>query len=118
MSKIGYCPLCDIAIFKFTNGNPIKPLGNYRSIDFLRKDGSKIEVPMCDVCHDSMKDPVDESFYKKIFDYCLSACPSHWSQEKKEKVSKRTAMNPIASILRKRGSLKRGEAENGYKIWK
>lgn len=105
---VGTCIMCSKEIFKFVKGVAVYPMGNYRSMVFIKEDGGKLEAPFCMDCHDSFEEKDIPEFAKKLYQYMKKV--SAYSADNYKKLK-------LVSFQLK-GPLKSKELEGGVRIWR
>lgn len=105
---VGTCIMCSKAIFKFSKGQAIHPLGNYRSMIFTKNDGGQLEAPVCMNCHDSFTEEKIPEFANNLYKY-MKSISSFDSENFK---------NLKLISFKCRGPLKSSDLKNGVKIWR
>jgi hypothetical protein len=112
---IGYCPCCGDQIFEITKEGLGRPLGNYRSIKFMLKNGKNMIVPFCMECHEHFNDAMMEQFVQKLYEYLKNCAPESWAEKKKIDYAKKYSDLPIIGF-KKQGVLPKKDLEKGQVV--
>lgn len=105
---VGTCIMCGKAIFKFVKGQPVYPMGNYRSMIFTKKEGGQLEAPFCMDCHNSFKESDIPEFAQKLYEYMKNIASIDSKDYKSIKLTG----------FKCGGPLKSSDLQGGVRIWR
>lgn len=105
------CPNCGTEIFEKRGDLILGVLGNYRSIQFFMKDGSKMSTRCCLECHDGYEESWNEAFHGKLVQEWEKFIPTDWDETKKSEFRRKIRENTIVGVAKKEGPLCKGGLE-------